>query len=118
MSKHTNRKENDMRTPLTKLLAGLTAVAALAFGGSALAGAASKSSPPAPPAVTAPADTTQQGDQTAPDVAGASESASESATESSSEAASSESASANDGPGGHADDPANAGLDYQFQGEQ
>lgn len=113
-----------MRARLTKLFAGLTAVAALAFGGAALAGAANNSSPPVPPAVSAPADTTQQGDQTAPDTgSAAAESTSESAsTESSSDSASSESASesapASDGPGGHADEPGYPNADYQFQGEQ
>ena len=113
-----------MRARLTKLMAGVTAVAALAFGGATLAGAAGKQTPPAPPV----AANVQQGDQTAPDVGGtaaesSSESASESAsTESSSEAASSESASesaaASDGPGGHADEPGNANADYQFEGNQ
>jgi hypothetical protein len=118
MSDQTTRKENDMRARLTKLIAGLTAVAALAFGGAALAGAASTPSPPALPAASAPADTAQQGDQTAPDKAGASENAPEASTEkadapepaeSSSESAT-ESASevpGNDGPGGHADEPGN-----------
>src|SRR5437660_11649893 len=108
-----------MRARLTKLLAGLTAVSALAFGGAALAGAANKSSPPAPPVASAPADTTQQGDQSAPDTGTASESSSEPAgSESTSEAASTESSSevagATDGPGGHADEPGNPNADYQF----
>ena len=130
MSDQTTRKENDMRRRLTKLLAGLTAVAALAFGGSALAGAASNPSPPAPPPASAPADTAQQGDQTAPDKAGATENAAETSSsekadapepaESSSESAT-ESASevpGNDGPGGHADEPGNANADHQFQGQE
>ena len=130
MSDQTTRKENDMRARLTKLLAGVTAVAALAFGGAALAGAANNPSPPAPPAASAPTDTAQQGDQTAPDKAGATENApeaassekadapepaestSESATESTSEVA------GNDGPGGHADEPGNANVDHQFQGQE
>jgi hypothetical protein len=112
MSDQTTRREHDMRARLTKLLAGLTAVTALAFGGAALAGAASTPVPPAPPAAT---DTTQQGDQTAPDTGiPAAESSSESATAESS----SEAASPNDGPGGHADDPANASVDNQFDGVQ
>jgi cytoskeletal protein RodZ len=130
MSDQTTRKENDMRARLTKLLAGLTAVAALAFGGAALAGAASNPSPPAPPPASAPADTAQQGDQTAPDKEGATENAAEAPssdkaeatepTESSSESAT-ESASevaGNDGPGGHADEPGNANADHQFQGQE
>jgi hypothetical protein len=129
MSHQTTRKENDMRARLTKLLAGLTAVAALAFGGAALAGAASTPNPPAPPAAAAPAATSQQGDQTAPDTGATentteaasgeqadanepAESGSESATESASEVA------GNDGPGGHADEPGNANADHQFQGQE
>ena len=106
-----------MRARAIKLMAGLTAVGALAFGGSALAGAAGKTPPVNPPA---PAVDVQQGDQTAPDAAGtAAESSSESAaSESASESASSESASASDGPGGHADEPGNANADHQFQGEE
>ncbi len=108
-----------MRARLTKLMAGLTVIGALAFGGAAVAGAADTT--PAPPAAV----DVQQGDQTAPDVGGTSESSSESGSssesasiESSSESASSESASASDGPGGHADEPGNASADYQFEGEQ
>ena len=96
-----------MRARLTKLVAGVSAVAAFAVGGAALAGAASTPTPaPAPPAVQVQSDV-QQGDQTAPDLGPSSESSSES-----------ESAAANDGPGGHADEPGNPNADNQFQGEQ
>jgi hypothetical protein len=101
-----------MRTKMMKLMVGLSAFSALAVGGASLASAASKASPPV---ITAPADTTQSGDQTAPDTGVASESAPESATAAES---ASEAASPNDGPGGHADDPANASVDNQFQGAQ
>jgi hypothetical protein len=131
---HQPERRNDMRARLTKMMAGLGVVAAIAVGGATFASAASKSAPPtppAPPAVTTPAapgaadgDTLQQGDQTAPDTgpAAAAEQASESAssesaapestTESSSEVA------GNDGPGGHADEPGNANADHQFQGQE
>jgi len=115
-----------MRARLTKLGAALTAVAALAVGGSALASAAQKSAPPSPPAaqsqtadpatssdpaestLEAPAgaadtDNVQQGDQTGTDAAGAQ-----------SEQAGSESGPS-DGPGGYAD--ANPNADTQQQGE-
>jgi hypothetical protein len=70
-----------MRARLTKLLAGLTVVGALAFGGATLASAAGNGSgQPADPGIAV-----QQGDQTTPDVGGTS-------AESSSESASSESA--------------------------
>jgi hypothetical protein len=113
-----------MRTRITKLLAGLTAVTALAVGGAAISSAAGKTppvNPPAavnPPAVNPPAatdgDTLQQGDQTSPDTAA-------DAAETSSEAPSSESGSevvGNDGPGGHADEPGNPNADNQFEGVQ
>ena len=99
-----------MRARITKLLAGLAAVAALAIGGTALAGAASTPASTTPPALSSPADTTQQGDQAAPDTGAA-------ASESSSESAS-EPVTANDGPGGHADEPSTSSVDNQFQGEQ
>jgi hypothetical protein len=92
-------------------VAALSAVAAFAVGGAALAGASSTPTPaPAAPAVPAQSDV-QQGDQTAPDIGTSSESSSESSSDS-------ESATANDGPGGHADEPGNPNADNQFQGEQ
>ena len=105
-----------MRARLTKVGVAVTALAALAVGGSQLASASSKAKPAAPVVsqeVTAPDnDNLQQGDQTSPDVAGSEAAASES------ESASSESASESgpsDGPGGYADSNANA--DTQQQGE-
>jgi hypothetical protein len=130
MSDQTTRKENDMRARLTKLFAGITAVAALAFGGATLAGAAGNSTTPVPPATSVPGNTAQQGDQTAPDKPGAAENASEapstekagapepaeSSVESTTESASE--VAGNDGPGGHADEPGNANADHQFQGQE
>ena len=104
-----------MRARLTKLAVGLTAIAALAFGGASLAGAAGNASPPRPPAVSHPqdGDNVQQGDQSAPDTGSAAEQPAEApATETSSEVV------GNDGPGGHADEPGNPNADYQIQGEQ
>ncbi len=104
-----------MSNRLTKIGASLAAVAALAVGGSAIAGAAQKSAPPKPAVsqsqepLAPDTDNVQQGDQTAPDQASASEQASESAGESASES------DASDGPGGYAD--ANANADTQQQGE-
>ncbi len=117
-----------MRARLTKLGAALAAIAALAVGGSALASAGQKATPPQPPgavqdqstpdnaaeAKDGPADTdsVQQGDQSTPD--SSAESQSESAdSESASESASESGPS--DGPGGYADSNANA--DTQQQGE-
>jgi hypothetical protein len=117
-----------MRARLTKLGAALAALAALALGGSALATAAHKTTPPAPPvtqtqgnqvapdtSAEAPANTAeaqsgaadtdnvQQGDQTGNDQA-----------DPQSEQAGSESGPS-DGPGGYADTSPNA--DTQQQGE-
>jgi hypothetical protein len=97
-------------------------LAALAFGGASLAGAAGKSTP-SKPAVVQDQDSIQQGDQAAPDNTAAekagdsAEPAGEAGPESSSES-SSESAVADDGPGGHADEPGNPNADNQFQGAQ
>ena len=107
-----------MRARLTKLAAAVTAVAALAVGGSALAGAAQKGSPSTPPAASqsqqeiAPSvdgDTVQQGDQSAPD------NASKQAGSESEQAGSESESGPSDGPGGYADTNANA--DTQQQGE-
>lgn len=59
--------------------------------------------------------TAQSGDQSAPDTGSASETP---GAESPETRAGSESASANDGPGGHADPPGNANADHQFQGNE
>jgi hypothetical protein len=123
--------ESDMRARMTKLIAGLAAISALAVGGAALAGAAGKQAPPVnPPAAVAGV---QQGSQTAPDTGTTGEQPGESATESSSESASepagessTESAAeaagsevaGNDGPGGHADEPGNPNADHQFEGQE
>jgi hypothetical protein len=117
-----------MRARLTKMGAVLAALAALALGGSALASAAHKTTPPTPPVTqtqsnqvapgtsaevadssveaqsgAADADNVQQGDQTGTDQA-----------DSQSEQAGSESGPS-DGPGGYADTSPSA--DTQQQGE-
>ncbi len=118
-----------MRTRITKLVAGLAVLGALAVGGATFASASSKAPPVSPPVAAVDGDTLQQGDQTAPDTGTAAEQSSESATsdqagESSSESATSEQGEssseveASDGPGGHADEPGNPNADYQFQGAQ
>lgn len=108
-----------MRNRLTRIGAGLAAVAALAFGGSALASAAQKvhqTTPPAPAAQpvelqsAVDGDNVQQGDQTSPDAASGTEQSSEQAGE----GAAAESGPS-DGPGGYADTSPNA--DTQQQGE-
>ena len=97
-----------MRARLTKVTVVVMGLAALAFGGASLAGAAGKSSP-SKPAVAQDQDSIQQGDQTTPDTA---------ADKAGDSGSSSESAGANDGPGGHADEPGNANADNQFEGVQ
>jgi hypothetical protein len=65
---------------------------------------------------TAPdTDNIQSGDQTSPDPAAShanSDQGSQTGSESGSEGAN------NDGPGGHADEPANPNADHQFQGQE
>lgn len=142
---------------MTGVVAGL---AALALGGSALAGAAQNApvkaaNPPATQESTAGPDTdnVQSGDQTAPDMASSATAASEStsgpdtdnvqsgdqttpdrargasatkadaptagdqADSSAGETPGSESATGDDGPGGHADEPGNPNANNQSQGQ-
>ena len=121
----------------------VTAIAALALGGSALAGAASnntvtgsaKPAAPAQRAATEPTsgpdrDNVQSGDQTTPDTPSGQASAkadgpanemgtagaSNEAPESASESGSEK--PGDDGPGGHADEPGNPSADHQFEGQE
>ena len=95
-----------MRARIVKLMAALSALAVLAVGGSSLASAGSKA-------------TQQPAKQPAAQRSTADEQpASESPAEQP-EAATAESGSeqaANDGPGGHADEPGNPNADHQFEG--
>jgi hypothetical protein len=113
----TQERRIDMRKRLTRLGVALGLLAALAVGGSSLAGASQKSAPvkaPASKIVGAPDnDNVQQGDQSAPDNAAAGD-PEQAGSESASEGAASESGPS-DGPGGYADSSANA--DTQQQGE-
>ena len=113
-----------------KIALALAALVALALGGGALAQAGSARTTnhkhathhatkvkqsKARTAQAAPPDTdnVQSGDQSAPDIPGASEQSSESAGE-----ATGSEVPNNDGPGGHADEPGNPAADHQFQGEE
>ncbi|HEV7523989.1 MAG TPA: hypothetical protein VGP92_03450 [Acidimicrobiia bacterium] len=107
-----------------KLLAiGATVVG---FGGAGIIAAAAQSSTTTKPAVVTPApakdgDTVQQGDQTTPDVPGASETPepavkSATAKATAAETPGTETETANDGPGGHADAP--GAVDHQFDGQE
>ena len=115
-----------MRSILTKATAGLAAVALMTGSGVALA--ASNGSAKATHAKagqvqkagaaeqTAPdSDNIQSGDQTSAD-ASASQSGSDQSQENGSESGSE--VANNDGPGGHADEPANPNADHQFQGQE
>jgi hypothetical protein len=111
-----------LRSRITKIGAALAALAALAVGGSTLASASSSSKAPAkapalkqqaPPVATtesngSAADTDTVQDQSGPDTTA--ESGAEPA-ESGSETP------GNDGPGGHADEPANPNADTQQEGQ-
>lgn len=118
-----------MRTRIVRLMAALSAIAALAVGGSTLASAGSKASslPAKQPAAKSTfkqqaaakdGDQIQQGDQSTPHRTASEQPGSESTTEQP-ESATAESGSeqaANDGPGGHADEPGNPNADHQFEG--
>lgn len=116
-----------MRTTITKATAGLAAIAVMAGGGVAFAssggpakaanatagqvqraGAAEQSAPDN--------DNIQSGDQTSPDGASASQMSVDQGQENGSE--SSSEVAGNDGPGGHADEPANPNADHQYQGQE
>jgi len=100
-----------MRSRFTKLGAALAALAALAVGGSTLASASGNKSPAKAPAAVSndsAADTDSIQEQTGTD--NAAEAGGESA-ESGSETP------GNDGPGGHADEPANPNADTQQGGQ-
>lgn len=97
-----------MRSRLTKLGAALVALAALAVGGSALASASGSGNSPA----KAPAAVKQQ----APPAVDVESNDSAADTEGGAEDSGSEVA-ADDGPGGHADEPGNQNADTQQQGE-
>lgn len=128
-----------MKRKITQGLAAFAALGALALGGSAVAGAVQSNNATAPVVKQAPSkaqentsgpdtDKVQSGDQTTPDTVNASSSSSSTgeapgteqsaASESSGSESSSESATANDGPGGHADEPGNANADHQAQGQE
>jgi hypothetical protein len=126
-----------MTKGIKKGSAAVLALAALGFGSSAIASAASTE-----PVGGPDNDTVQSGDQTTPDTgtaaastskstvksaaastaapsaAGAEQPGVESSTETPGTESSSETATANDGPGGHADEPGNPQADNQFQGQQ
>jgi len=100
-----------MRSRFTKFGAALAALAALAVGGSTLASASGNKSPAKAPAAVSndsAADTDSIQEQTGTD--NAAEAGGESA-ESGSETP------GNDGPGGHADEPANPNADTQQEGQ-
>ena len=108
-----------MRIRLTKVVAGLAAIAALALGGSALASATQKAPSPKPPAAPVQQEKATADTDAVQDENGADD-ATEAAESEQSEAAESESAEApgDDGPGGHADEPGNPNADHQFEGEE
>lgn len=105
-----------MTRRIQKATIAVAALAALALGGAAFAQAQTSGSG-APERISATdRDTVQSGNQSAPDKA---RSASESTgAENPESGTGSESAPANDGPGGHADEPGNASADHQFQGNE
>jgi hypothetical protein len=114
-----------MRGRMTKLFAAVGAIAALAVGGAALAGAAGNQAAPAKAPVAA-VKTLKAGGQTGVNQSTADEPGQESATETpegASESASEPAESASeipgdDGPGGHADEPGNPNADHQFEGQE
>ena len=111
------------------ILLGLGVVAALGFGGSALAAAGAAPVTPTVEQTTGPDnDQIQSGNQTAPDTATeapgteAQDSSSQGPNDTEMQDGSQESSGSevpnNDGPGGHADEPGNPNADHQASGQQ
>jgi hypothetical protein len=115
-----------MTKRIKKTIAAVAALGALALGGAVFAqaqsgqGAVAPSVQSASESATVPdTDNIQSGDQTTLDQAGAASSSTASEQASAeSEQPDAESAPNSDGPGGHADEPGNAGANYEFQGQQ
>ena len=106
-----------MRNRLIKIVAGLAVLAALALGGSAIASATQKSTPKPP---TASHQAPVAADTDAIEAEDGADDASEPAETEASEAAEGPESEqpGDDGPGGHADEPANPNADHQFEGEE
>jgi hypothetical protein len=98
------------------------ALAALGLGGAAIAGAAgsSPSKASAPEVISqTDGDTVQSGDQTTTDTASGARAVTTAAgdTADAPEQSTTETPAASDGPGGHADEPGNAGASTEQQGQ-
>jgi hypothetical protein len=114
-----------MTKRIQRFVLAVSALAALALGGSVFAQAQTShahkgshqakvtrsASAPSESTTAADGDNVQSGDQTTPDTGST-------AAETSGESPGSESAANSDGPGGHADEPGNANADHQFQGNE
>ena len=109
-----------------KILLGAGVLAAIGFGGSALAAAGAA---PVAPVVqhTSSVDQVQSGDQSAPDTGSeasgtetsdAAQGANDTETQDGSNESSGSEVAGNDGPGGHADEPASPNADHQASGTQ
>jgi hypothetical protein len=110
-----------MRTRTMTAVGSIAAIAALTVGGVAHAsngGSAAHQTKVKAAATTEPTqsgpdtDNVQSGDQTTPDTGSTAAPRAETSGETGSEMA------ANDGPGGHADEPGNPNADHQFQGQE
>jgi hypothetical protein len=99
-----------MRARIVKLMAALSALAVLAIGGSTLASAGSKATPQPAKQPAAQSTFNQSPASEQPGTESTTEQPEAATAESGSEQA------ANDGPGGHADEPGNANADHQFEG--
>lgn len=107
-----------MRNRLVKILAGLVAVTALAFGGSAIASATQNApSPKAPVTAVQPA---QGADADAVEQENGADDAAEAADDEKSDAAEGPDSerSDDDGPGGHADEPESPNAEHEAQGDE
>lgn len=111
-----------MRNRMMKLMAGVTALAALAFGGSAIASATQSPSKTSPKAAQTRVDNDaieqENGADDATEAAESDESEAAEGPESEKGEKDGTEVPGDDGPGGHADEPGDPDADHQFEGEE
>lgn len=113
-----------MRKRFTKIAAALAALVALALGGAALSSGGQASQAPAKPALAAEQGSEKAGAPVADTDSIQDENAADDATEpagvedASEPAESGSEVSGDDGPGGHADEPAVPNADHEVEGQE
>lgn len=110
-----------MRNRIKKTLVAIAALAALAFGGSAIAQAGNGSGQPATTPAAESAENVPENSAKDTDTIqdeNGKDDASEKGESGEAESEKGESAKDDDGPGGHADEPGNADAEHEFEGNE